>query len=81
VTGLSAERKSNCSRRPPANYSGFSAPHPRFLPAMPPLTRRHWIATSSAAAIVPLPRALAALAGPGWTVGCFNRPLTNRSYD
>jgi len=49
---------------------------------MPPLTRRHWIATSSAAAaIIPLPRALAASAGPGWTVGCSNRPRTNRSYD
>jgi len=49
---------------------------------MPPLTRRHWIATSSAAAAIALlPRALAESAGPGWTVGCFNRPWTNWSYD
>jgi sugar phosphate isomerase/epimerase len=50
---------------------------------MPILTRRQWIATSSAAAAVALlPRRLvAASPGPAWTVGCFNRPWTAWSYD
>jgi sugar phosphate isomerase/epimerase len=49
---------------------------------MPLLTRRHWIATSSAAAAIALlPRGLAASVRPEWTIGCFNRPWTNWSYD
>ncbi len=51
---------------------------------MPSLTRRQFLINSSAvaAATVLLPRASAAAkSGPGWTVGCFNRPWTNWSYD
>lgn len=50
---------------------------------MPPLTRRHFLAASSAvAATALLPRSLlAATAGPAWPVGCFNRPWTKWSYD
>lgn len=52
---------------------------------MTTFTRRQFISTTSAvAAAALLPRALAASkpAGPGWTVGCFNRPWTpNFSYD
>jgi sugar phosphate isomerase/epimerase len=48
-----------------------------------PVTRRHWIATTSAiAATALLPRSLtAASAGPRWPIGCFNRPWTKWSYD
>ncbi len=48
-----------------------------------PVTRRYWIATTSAvAATVLLPRGLtAASAGPRWPIGCFNRPWTKWSYD
>lgn len=47
------------------------------------VTRRHWIATSSALAVTALlPRSLtAASAGPRWPIGCFNRPWTKWSYD
>jgi len=49
------------------------------------LSRRHFLAASSAAAAVALlPRtSLAAKANSAapWTVGCFNRPWTNWSYD
>lgn len=48
-----------------------------------PITRRHWIATTSAvAATALLSRSLtAASAGPRWPIGCFNRPWTKWSYD
>jgi len=48
-----------------------------------PVTRRHWIATTSAlAATALLPRGLtAASTGPRWPIGCFNRPWTKWSYD
>lgn len=47
------------------------------------LSRRHFLAASSAvAATALLPRHLfAAAAGPAWPVGCFNRPWTKWSYD
>lgn len=50
----------------------------------PLLTRRHFIASSSAAALLTaLPRAAnAAGAKPStWPIGCFNRPWTKWSYD
>jgi sugar phosphate isomerase/epimerase len=53
---------------------------------MSSLTRRQFITTTSAvAAVALLPRTATAAqksAGPGWTVGCFNRPWTPKfSYD
>jgi len=52
---------------------------------MPPLTRRHFLAASSAVvATALLPRSLFAAApsaSPAWPVGCFNRPWTKWSYD
>lgn len=50
---------------------------------MPPITRRHFLAASSAVAVTALlPRNLfAASAGPAWPIGCFNRPWTKWSYD
>ena len=49
------------------------------------LTRRHFLATSSAAAAVTLlPRSLTAAGASSaarWPVGCFNRPWTKWTYD
>ena len=50
---------------------------------MTSLSRRHFLASSTAvAATALLPRHLfAAAVGPAWPVGCFNRPWTKWSYD